>query len=58
MNNPPSGKSVVCPKCNGEAIAIVPEGAEIVAQEENADGKVWVDCPSCGNRFLVYYRVN
>ena len=57
MNNPPSGKTVVCPNCSEEAIAVVPQGSEIVTQEGNGDGKVWVDCRICENRFLVYYQL-
>ena len=56
MGNPPTGKSIVCPECNESVMAIVPKGSTIAEREENADGKVRVNCPACGTRFLAYFR--
>ena len=56
VSNPPVGKNVVCPECNAEAMALVPKGSAIVKREGNADGKVWVTCETCGNRFLVHFQ--
>ena len=56
VSSPPVVKDVVCPECNTEAMALVPKGSAIVKQEGNADGKVWVTCKTCGNRFLVYFQ--
>ena len=58
VSNPPVGKVVFCPDCHAEAIALVPRGSLIVAQQENADGKVWVTCKTCGYRFFVHFRTH
>lgn len=56
MGTPPSGLSTICPTCGRSVWAIVPQGSELVEEEEHADGKVWTNCHECGKRFLVYYR--
>lgn len=56
MPERPTEKWVICPECNAEAITVVPKHSEIVESEETADGKAWVSCWTCGERFLVYYR--
>ena len=56
MVNPPGGVGVICPVCGSSARAIVPQGSDFVEEEEQADGKVWVNCKECGERFLVHYR--
>jgi DNA-directed RNA polymerase subunit RPC12/RpoP len=58
VTNPPGGKDVVCPECNEVAIALVPKGSKIVGSEGEADGKVWVNCPTCGHRFTAHYRID
>lgn len=58
MNGRPGGKIVSCPECGEVAYAIVPKESEVVEAEENADGKVWVNCRNCGEQFLVYYRTD
>lgn len=56
MAKGPVGKWVNCPECNAIAYAIITENSEIVDDEEMADGRVWVNCHDCGERFLAYYR--
>lgn len=56
MADRPTGRSVVCPECNSRAIAIVPKNTTIIEAEEEADGTVWVNCRTCGARFLVFYQ--
>lgn len=58
MSNPPVGKSVNCPECNALVFAIIPQGSTIVERETKADGKAWVNCHACGNRFLIHYRTD
>lgn len=54
----PTGKLVTCPSCNADVYAIVPKATTIVDGDETVDGKVWVNCLDCQNRFLVYYQTN
>lgn len=58
MNDGPVGKDVPCPECGEFASAIVPAGSEIVEEDDEFDEKVWVNCHTCGARFLVYYRTD
>ena len=58
MGNTPAGKKVSCPECKKELIALVPYRSKIVEKEGDADGKVMVNCKTCGKRFLVYYRLS
>lgn len=58
MADGPTGRMVHCPECSDEAMAILPPKSRTVSSEETADGKVWVTCRSCGNRFLVYYQID
>lgn len=52
----PIAKQLTCPSCNADAFAIVPKQTTIVSGDETVDGKVWVNCVGCENRFLVYYQ--
>ena len=56
MSDQPVGKSIPCPVCATTTHAIVPAESTIVPEEEHYDGKVWVNCHTCGDRFLVYYE--
>lgn len=38
------------------ALAVVPRDGTITESPERADGKVWVTCRHCEERFLVHYR--
>lgn len=58
MGDGPTDRWVDCPECGAEAIAVVPKMSRIVTSEETADGKVWVNCRSCENRFLAYYQLD
>lgn len=40
------------------AVALIPVGSEIVDHEEDADGKVRVNCRSCDGQFLVRFRID
>lgn len=56
-SDPVTGKRVSCPECDSDAFAIIPEDGEIVQQEGDADGKVWVNCFTCSNRFLSHFQL-
>lgn len=56
MSEPPTGTEIQCPECDAKTTAIIPVDSVIVADEADADGKVWVDCLECGGRFKVYFR--
>lgn len=58
MQNRPIGGWTNCPDCGSESVAVIPPATELVADEEDADGKVWVNCWECDERFLAYYRKN
>ncbi|MFC7166126.1 hypothetical protein [Halospeciosus flavus] len=58
MSQSPVTRSVVCPSCESKALAVVPSDSTIVDEEDDADGKVWTDCRTCGEEFLTYYRVD
>lgn len=45
-----------CANCSESTFAVIPADSRVVPDEDAADGKVWVDCDSCDDRFLVYYR--
>lgn len=58
MSDAPVGRPTTCPACNADVMAIIPEkNGVLVDDEENADGKVWVNCHNCGERFLRHYRI-
>jgi uncharacterized protein with PIN domain len=57
MSEPPKGQITRCPECNAEAMAIIPQNSFLIKSEENADGKVWVNCRECGERFLAYFQL-
>lgn len=52
----PVEKRVTCPSCNDHAFAVVPKDTVVVDDSEATDGKVWVNCLHCENRFVVSYR--
>lgn len=52
----PVEKRVVCPSCGADAFAVVPQGTEVVDDNEASDGKVWVNCLDCENRFIAHYQ--
>lgn len=54
----PTSQPVPCRNCGASAFALIPAHSRIVDDEESADGKVWVNCNSCDERFLVYYRTD
>lgn len=58
MSEQPTGRDVECPSCGTKTTAVVPKNSEIVDQEENAGRKSWVDCLTCGERFLIHYRID
>lgn len=51
----PKGERVTCPECGEAAYAVIPDDCRLT-DEATADGKVWVNCRHCGNRFLAYYE--
>lgn len=52
----PKTQWVACPYCDAETVAVLPPDSDIVEDAERADGKVWVNCWDCSERFLVRYR--
>lgn len=58
MPREPKGDWVTCPDCGAEAVAVLPPHGVLVEDEERADGKVWVNCRACGERFLAYFRTD
>lgn len=56
MSGPPKARDVACPNCDAMALAVIPAGNEVVHSEEESDGKVWANCRSCDDQFLVFYR--
>ncbi|AGB34127.1 hypothetical protein Natpe_4437 (plasmid) [Natrinema pellirubrum DSM 15624] len=56
MSKPPTGQSARCPEFNAEAMAIIPQNSFLIKSEENADGKAWVNCRECGERFLAFFQ--
>lgn len=56
MGRGPHGENVVCPECEHSTIAIIPSDCSIVEDEDNADGKVRVNCWECEAEFLTYFR--
>lgn len=51
----PKGERTPCPECGESTYAVIPEDGSLT-DEGAADGKVWVNCRHCGNRFLAYYE--
>lgn len=56
MASGPKTQWVACPDCDAETVAVLPPESDIVEDPERSDGKVWVNCWACGERFLVHYR--
>lgn len=57
VSEQPEGRDVECPSCNTRTTAVVPRNSEIVDRED-ADRTSWVNCLTCGERFLIYYRTD
>lgn len=49
---------MTCPDCETEAVAVLPPDGVLVRDEGDADGKVWVNCRECRERFLTYFRTD
>lgn len=50
------GERVDCPECGHSTIAIVPPDSSVIKGEDDADGKVRVNCWECGAQFHAYFR--
>jgi len=57
MSEPPGGQTTRYPECNAKAYAIIPQNSFLIKSEENANGKVWVNCRGFGERFLAYFQL-
>lgn len=56
MTNGPETQWVTCQDCGAETVAVIPAASNVVDDADRSDGKVWVNCWDCGERFLVHYR--
>lgn len=57
MVSGPKTQWVACRRCGAETVAVLPPDSDIVEDTDRSDGKVWVNCWDCGERFLVRYRI-
>lgn len=58
MNDGPTTEWVRCDHCEAEAVAVLPPNSTTVRDGDRSDGKAWVNCWDCDDRFLVYYERN
>ncbi|WP_267643656.1 hypothetical protein [Haloarchaeobius amylolyticus] len=55
----PKSVTTRCANCETPgATALIPRDSSISECNETADGKVWGNCESCGERFDVYFEKN
>jgi len=56
VSEPPKSEWVRCPECNAQAVALIPRDSTTVEDKDESDGKARVNCPECGNHFLVLFK--
>ncbi|WP_435365567.1 hypothetical protein [Haloarchaeobius sp. DYHT-AS-18] len=55
----PKSVTTRCIHCEStNATVLIPRDSNLSESHEKADGKVWGNCRSCGERFDVYFRKN